>query len=114
MNVHATSTPVGDISEINALLSVKADQASNMRISSTKSMTGHLLGGAGAIEAVISLLSIRDNVVPPTINTTVLDPAIPDSLHIVTKETIDHKVKIAVSNTFGFGGHNGIVIFQAI
>ena len=114
VNVHATSTPVGDISEINALLAVKADQAPGMRISSTKSMTGHLLGGAGAIEAVISLLAIRDNIVPPTINTTVLDPAIPSSLQIVTTASIDHKVTIAMSNTFGFGGHNGIVIFQAI
>jgi len=114
LNVHATSTPVGDISEIKALLSLTKDNKSNMLISSTKSMSGHLLGAAGAVEALVALLSIRDNVVPPTINTTVLDPAIPDSLHIVLKESVDHNVKVAMSNTFGFGGHNGIVVFQAV
>lgn len=114
LNVHATSTPVGDLSEINALVSLYKGQKSNTKISSTKSMTGHLLGAAGAIEAIIALLSIRDHVVPPTINTTNLDPLIPDNLHIVIKEAIDYPVKTAMSNTFGFGGHNGIVIFQTL
>jgi 3-oxoacyl-[acyl-carrier-protein] synthase II len=114
LNMHATSTPVGDLSEIKAVLAVTGNEKAKMLISSTKSMTGHLLGAAGAIEAVIALLSIRDNIVPPTINTTVLDPAIPDHLHMVTGKAVEHPVNIAMSNTFGFGGHNGIVVFQAI
>ena len=114
LNVHATSTSVGDQSEIKALLKVSPKERTNTAISSTKSMTGHLLGAAGAIEAVAAIFSIRDNVVPPTINTAQLDPLIPDYLHIVTGEAIDHRVNIAMSNTFGFGGHNGIVIFSGI
>ncbi len=114
LNMHATSTHVGDLSEIKALLSVSNNENLSLQISSTKSMTGHLLGAAGAIEAIISLLSIRDQVIPPTINTETLDAAIPRNLNIVLKESIDHKVKVAMSNTFGFGGHNGIVIFRAI
>jgi 3-oxoacyl-[acyl-carrier-protein] synthase II len=114
LNVHATSTPVGDLSEIKAILSLTGNNTSNMLISSTKSMTGHLLGAAGAVEAIITLLSMRDNIVPPTINTMVLDAAIPGSLNIITKASVDHKVKVAMSNTFGFGGHNGIVVFQSV
>jgi 3-oxoacyl-[acyl-carrier-protein] synthase II len=114
LNMHATSTPVGDLSEIKALLAVSNNADLKMQISSTKSMTGHLLGAAGAIEAIISLLSIRDQIIPPTINTEVLDPAIPKNLNIVLKESINHKVKVAMSNTFGFGGHNGIVIFRSV
>lgn len=114
LNMHATSTHVGDISEIKALLSLTGNDKTNMMISATKSMTGHLLGAAGAIEAIICLLSIQDQVIPPTINTEVLDPVIPENLNIVLKETIDHKVKVAMSNTFGFGGHNGIVVFQSL
>ena len=114
LNVHATSTPVGDLSEINALRSVMGNEKSDMLISATKSMTGHLLGAAGAIEAVIALLAVKNNIVPPTINTKVIDPAIPSNMHIVIKDAVDHKVKVAMSNTFGFGGHNGIVVFQAL
>ncbi len=114
LNMHATSTPVGDISEINALLSVTGNKKVNTKISATKSMTGHLLGAAGAIEAIICLLSIRDKVIPPTINTETLDPAIPSTIDIILKETIPFPVSIAMSNTFGFGGHNGIVIFKAV
>jgi 3-oxoacyl-[acyl-carrier-protein] synthase II len=114
LNMHATSTPVGDLSEIKALLAVSNNADLKLQISSTKSMTGHLLGAAGAIEAIISLLSIRDQIIPPTINTEVLDPAIPQNLNIVLKETINHKVKVAMSSTFGFGGHNGIVIFRSV
>ena len=114
LNMHATSTHVGDISEIKALLSLTGNTKTNMMISATKSMTGHLLGAAGAIEAIICLLSMQDQVIPPTINTEVLDPVIPENLNIVLKETIDHKVKVAMSNTFGFGGHNGIVVFQSL
>lgn len=114
VNVHATSTPVGDISEVNALLKVTNHQPNNMLISSTKSMTGHLLGAAGAIEAIIAIKSIRHSIIPPTINTRNIDPAIPDTLRIITKESIDHEVNVAMSNTFGFGGHNGIVVFQKV
>ncbi|SEN75769.1 3-oxoacyl-[acyl-carrier-protein] synthase II [Mucilaginibacter gossypiicola] len=114
LNMHATSTPVGDLSEINALLAVTKGKETNTIIGSTKSMTGHLLGAAGAIEAIAAIKSIENQIIPPTINTTTLDPAIPDSLKFVLKDAIDHKVKVAMSNTFGFGGHNGIVVFKAI
>ncbi len=77
-------------------------------------MTGHLLGAAGAIEAIICLLALRDNVIPPTINTSLLDPAIPSSFHIVTTEAINKELEVAMSNTFGFGGHNGIVVFKKV
>jgi 3-oxoacyl-[acyl-carrier-protein] synthase II len=114
LNMHATSTPVGDLSEIKALLAVTKGKTTNTIIGSTKSMTGHLLGAAGAIEAIAAIKSIENQVIPPTINTTNLDPAIPDSLKFVLNDAIDHKVKVAMSNTFGFGGHNGIVVFKAV
>lgn len=113
INVHATSTPIGDLSEIQALSRVTGSNTSPY-ISSTKSMTGHLLGAAGAIEAIASVKAIQHQVIPPTINTTVLDPAIPANMRIVTREAIDHPVQIAMSDTFGFGGHNGIVIFRKV
>ncbi|WCT14774.1 beta-ketoacyl-ACP synthase II [Mucilaginibacter jinjuensis] len=112
LNMHATSTPVGDLSELKAILNLTKGEKNNMQISATKSMTGHLLGAAGAIEAIVCLMSIKDQVIPPTINTEVLDPAIPDSLNIVLKEAISHKVDVTMSNTFGFGGHNGIAVFK--
>ncbi|MEO6668461.1 MAG: beta-ketoacyl-ACP synthase II [Ferruginibacter sp.] len=114
LNPHATSTPVGDISEIKAISSVMGAGKNNLLISATKSITGHLLGAAGVIEAIISLMAMKDNIVPPTINTTVLDPAIPANLNIVIKEAINAKVNVALSNTFGFGGHNATVIFKKI
>jgi len=114
LNMHATSTPVGDLSEIKALLSLTKDEKSTMQIGATKSMTGHLLGAAGAIEAIICLMAIQDQVLPPTINTENLDPAIPASINIVPNKAIEHKVNVAMSNTFGFGGHNGIVIFKKV
>ncbi|XHR92445.1 beta-ketoacyl-ACP synthase II [Mucilaginibacter sp. UC70_90] len=114
LNMHATSTPVGDLSEINALLAVTKGKATDTIIGSTKSMTGHLLGAAGAIEAIAAIKSIENQVIPPTINTTTLDSAIPDNLKFVLNDAINHKVKVAMSNTFGFGGHNGIVVFKAV
>jgi 3-oxoacyl-[acyl-carrier-protein] synthase II len=114
LNMHATSTPAGDISEIKSLITLTKNEKNNIQIGATKSMTGHLLGAAGAIEAVICLLAIRDKVLPPTINTGHLDPAIPPTLNIVPKHAVDHKVDIAMSNTFGFGGHNGIVVFKKV
>jgi 3-oxoacyl-[acyl-carrier-protein] synthase II len=114
LNAHATSTPVGDLSEMKAVAKLTGNKKTNLQISATKSITGHLMGGAGAIEAIICLLAMRDNVIPPTINTTVRDPAIPETLNIVFKEALSTKVNTVMSNTFGFGGHNGIVVFQKV
>lgn len=114
LNTHATSTPVGDLSETKAVTNLLGAEKNDLLISATKSMTGHLLGAAGAIEAIICLLSMRDGVVPPTINTTELDPAIPGHLNIVIKEAVQAKIKNTMSNTFGFGGHNGIVVFKSV
>ena len=112
LNAHATSTPVGDISELKAITRLFKDKAKGLHISATKSMTGHLLGAAGAIEAIASIFAIRESVVPPTINVTDPDPAIPDDLNIVRLEALEKKIDVAMSNTFGFGGHNGIVVFK--
>ncbi|GAA0560361.1 beta-ketoacyl-ACP synthase II [Chitinophaga japonensis] len=114
LNAHATSTPVGDLSEIAAITRLFGEQPAHLHISATKSMTGHLLGAAGAIEAIACILSIKNGIIPPTINTTHLDPAIPAGVQIVLGEAIQKKVKAAISNTFGFGGHNGIVVFRDI
>jgi 3-oxoacyl-[acyl-carrier-protein] synthase II len=114
LNMHATSTHVGDLSEVKALQSLLRDDKNNVQISATKSMTGHLLGAAGAAEAIICLLAMRDQVIPPTINTETIDPAIPKNLNIVLKEPINYPVKTTMSNTFGFGGHNGIVVFGMV
>jgi len=114
LNAHATSTPVGDISETKALMKVFGDDAKNLKISSTKSMTGHLLGAAGAIEGIASIMAIVDQVIPPTINTENLDPQIDKSLDIVIKEARDAKVDVAMSNAFGFGGHNSTVLFRKV
>jgi len=114
VNVHATSTPVGDISEIQAVHSLFGPNAERLIISATKSMTGHLLGAAGAIEAIACLYAIRDGVVPPTINTREVDPAVPKGLNILLGEARDWPVKVAMSNSFGFGGHNGIVVFRKL
>lgn len=111
MNAHATSTPVGDLSEIAAITKLLPP---SVAISATKSMTGHLLGAAGAIEGIAAILSIKNGVIPPTINTTELDPAIPAGLNIILGSAIEKKVDVAMSNTFGFGGHNGIVVFKSL
>ena len=114
LNVHATSTPVGDISEAQAVSRLFGPAPDHLTISATKSMTGHLLGAAGAIEAIACLCSIRDGIVPPTINTRQLDPAIPSGLNILLGQAQERQVKVAMSNTFGFGGHNGIVVFRKL
>ena len=114
LNVHATSTPVGDISEIKAMQTVFGGNYGNLKVSATKSMTGHLLGAAGAVEAILSVKAIEKNIIPPTINTVELDPEIPSEVSIVLGEAIDHKVNVAMSNTFGFGGHNAIVAFKEV
>ncbi len=114
INVHGTSTPVGDISEVKAILDVFGDHSYNLNISSTKSMTGHLLGGAGALEAMFSILAIRDQVVPPTINHEEgdNDPEIDYRLNFTFNKAQKRKIRAALSNTFGFGGHNASVILK--
>jgi 3-oxoacyl-[acyl-carrier-protein] synthase II len=114
LNVHATSTPVGDVSELQAVTRLFGPAPDRLVISATKSMTGHLLGAAGAIEAIACLLAIRDGIIPPTINTRELDPAIPSGLNILLGEAQKRRVDVAMSNTFGFGGHNGIVVFKKV
>jgi len=112
LNAHATSTPVGDMSEIAAISKLFGNNIANLYVSGTKSATGHLLGGAGAIEAIACIMSIKNSIIPPTINTIDLDSQIPSSMNIVLGQPIEKKVKVAMSNTFGFGGHNGIVVFK--
>lgn len=112
LNAHATSTPVGDISEVKAISRLFGDDSRRLYISATKSMTGHLLGAAGAIEAIACVLSIRNSMIPPTINLADIDPQIPTNIHIVRSATVEKNVDVAISNTFGFGGHNGIVVFK--
>lgn len=114
LNVHATSTPVGDISEIKAITNVFGENPDHLSISATKSMTGHLLGAAGAIEAIICIRAINEEIVPPTINTVNIDPEIPSTLDIVLENTVERNIDVAMSNTFGFGGHNGIVVFKKV
>ncbi|MFM2286645.1 MAG: beta-ketoacyl-ACP synthase [Bacteroidota bacterium] len=112
INVHATSTPVGDPGEMKAVWSAFGER-SNLLISSTKSMTGHLLGAAGAAEAIISLGAIQRQLAPPTINLENRDPEIPAGLNIVAGTAKAHEIKVVLSNTFGFGGHNSSVVLKA-
>jgi len=113
LNAHATSTPVGDISEAKAIYAAFGDDA-NLSVSATKSMTGHLLGAAGAVESIISVKAITDGIIPATINTTTLDPQLPAGLKIVTGQSLEKRVDVAMSNTFGFGGHNAAVVFKKV
>ena len=113
LNLHATSTPVGDISELKAVNEVFKGSP-NLWVSSTKSMTGHLLGAAGAIEAILSIFAINENTIPPTINVENLDPAVPEGIQIVTNQAKEKQVNIAVSNAFGFGGHNSTLVFKQL
>lgn len=112
INVHGTSTPLGDISEIKAIQSVFGEHALNLNISSTKSMTGHLLGAAGAIEAIASVLAVKNDIVPPTINHFTDDPQFDAALNLTFNKAQKRVVRAALSNTFGFGGHNTSVIFK--
>jgi 3-oxoacyl-[acyl-carrier-protein] synthase II len=112
VNVHGTSTPLGDIAEVKAIQQVFGDHAYKLNISSTKSMTGHLLGAAGAIEAIAGILAINHNFVPPTINHFTDDPAIDSKLNLTFNKAQEREVRAALSNTFGFGGHNSSVIFK--
>src|SRR5690606_9310265 len=112
INVHGTSTPVGDISETKAIIDLFGEQAYKLNISSTKSMTGHLLGAAGAIEAMASILAVKHNIVPPTINHFTDDPQIDNNLNFTFNKAQKREVNAALSNTFGFGGHNASIIVK--
>lgn len=112
VNVHGTSTPLGDIAETKAIQAVFGDAAYDMNISSTKSMTGHLLGGAGAIEAIACVAAINEGFIPPTINHFTDDPEFDAKLNFTFNEAQEKKIDIALSNTFGFGGHNASVIVK--
>ena len=112
VNVHGTSTPLGDIAETKAIQAVFGDAAYDLNISSTKSMTGHLLGGAGAIEAIACVAAINDNFIPPTINHFTDDPEFDPRLNFTFNKAQERKINIALSNTFGFGGHNASVIIK--
>jgi 3-oxoacyl-[acyl-carrier-protein] synthase II len=112
VNVHGTSTPLGDIAEIKALKAVFKNDVYKLNISSTKSMTGHLLGAAGAVEAVASILGMQHNFVPPTINHFTDDPDIDSKLNLTFNTPQERKMDVVMSNGFGFGGHNTTVIFK--
>ncbi len=114
INVHGTSTPVGDPSEAKAILKVFGENAYKLNISSTKSMTGHLLGGAGAIEAIASILAVKNDIIPPTINHAEgdVDPELDEKLNFTFNKAQKRTVRAALSNTFGFGGHNASVIVK--
>ena len=112
INTHGTSTPLGDVAELKAISTVFGDHAPNININSTKSMTGHLLGAAGAIEAIASTLSIVNGIVPPTINHNVVDERIDSRLNLTLNQAQKRDVTIAMSNTFGFGGHNACVVLK--
>ena len=114
INTHGTSTPLGDVAELKAIKEVFGDHAKNININSTKSMTGHLLGAAGAIESIASILAIEHGIIPPTINHTTVDENIDPQLNLTLNKAQKRDVKVAMSNTFGFGGHNACVLFKRI
>jgi 3-oxoacyl-[acyl-carrier-protein] synthase II len=112
INTHGTSTPLGDNSELKAIIDVFGEDAYKLNISSTKSMTGHLLGAAGAIEAIACVLAIQNNIIPPTINHHTSDPEIDTKLNLTFNTAQKREVRAALSNTFGFGGHNAAVLLK--
>ena len=112
INVHGTSTPLGDLAESKAIVRVFGDHAYNLNISSTKSMTGHLLGAAGVIEGIAAILAVKNDIVPPTINHFTDDPEFDSKLNLTFHTPVKRIVRAALSNTFGFGGHNASVIFK--
>lgn len=114
INTHGTSTPLGDVAELKAIGKVFGEHAKTININSTKSMTGHLLGAAGAIEAIASVLSIENGIVPPTINHTTKDENIDPELNLTLNKAQKRDVKIAMSNTFGFGGHNACILLKKL
>lgn len=114
INTHGTSTPLGDVAELKAISAVFGEHAKNININSTKSMTGHLLGAAGAIEAIAVILAMKHGIVPPTINHSVVDENIDPSLNLTLNVAQKKEINVALSNTFGFGGHNACVLFKKI
>ncbi|MCK0108171.1 beta-ketoacyl-ACP synthase II [Flavobacteriaceae bacterium S0825] len=114
INTHGTSTPLGDVAELKAISEVFGEHAKNISINSTKSMTGHLLGAAGAIESIASILAIEHGIIPPTINHSAVDENIDPSLNLILNKAQKREVKVAMSNTFGFGGHNACVLFKKL
>lgn len=114
INTHGTSTPLGDVAELKAISAVFGDHAKNININSTKSMTGHLLGAAGAIEAIASILALQHGIIPPTINHEVVDENIDPSLNLTLNKAQKRDIRVAMSNTFGFGGHNACVLFKKL
>jgi 3-oxoacyl-[acyl-carrier-protein] synthase II len=114
INVHGTATPLGDIAELKAIQKYFGEHAYKLNISSTKSMTGHLLGAAGAVEAIASVLAIVHGIVPPTINVTQVDSEIDPKLNLTLGQAQKRDIKVALSNTFGFGGHNSCILFKKL
>ena len=114
VNTHGTSTPVGDVAEVAGIVALFGNHVYDMNISSTKSMTGHLLGAAGAIEGLACVMAITKGIVPPTINLENLDPKIDPKINLTPNKAQQRDVKYALSNTFGFGGHNSTVVFKKI
>ena len=114
INVHGTSTPPGDKGEVKAILDVFGPSAYDLNISSTKSMTGHLLGATGALESIVCIKAIETGIIPPTINHFTDDPELDNKLNFTFNKAQKRKVNVALSNTFGFGGHNSSVIFKAL
>ncbi|UMY66339.1 MULTISPECIES: beta-ketoacyl-ACP synthase II [unclassified Flavobacterium] len=114
INTHGTSTPLGDVAELKAISAIFGEHAKNININSTKSMTGHLLGAAGAIEAIASILALQHGIIPPTINHEVVDENIDPSLNLTLNKAQKRDIRVAMSNTFGFGGHNACVLFKKL
>lgn len=112
INVHGTSTPLGDVAELGGIVRAFGEAAYDLNISSTKSMTGHLLGAAGVVEAIAAIMAVKHDIVPPTINHETVDPAIDSKLNLTLNKAQKRTVRAALSNTFGFGGHNSSVIFK--
>ena len=112
INVHGTSTPLGDVAEIKAIQSLFGEYAYQLNISSTKSMTGHLLGAAGAVESIACIMATNENIIPPTINHKKLDPQIDKKLNLTLNKAQNREVNYSLSNTFGFGGHNASILFK--
>ena len=114
INTHGTATPLGDVAELKAIRNVFGNHTENININSTKSMTGHLLGAAGAIEAIASILAMKNNLVPPTINHSTVDENIDPSFNLTLNKAQKREIKVSMSNTFGFGGHNACVLFKKL
>lgn len=114
LNTHGTSTPLGDIAELTAVKELFGEAVYNVNISSTKSMTGHLLGATAAVEALACVFAISKGIVPPTINLEEVDPQIDPKLNLTPRVAQKRDVKVAMSNTFGFGGHNSTVVFRKL